>query len=310
MHAPATPARTWPHDAVRSLWHAPDGWAHRCYDRAGSGRGQLLFQAGRADMVEKYLETLDHFHRAGWAATSFDWRGQGGSGRSGDGDVGHLDDFATLVADLVAFWAEWRREGAGPHVIVCHSMGGFVALRALADGLIDPDAVVLVAPMLGLRNPLGAWVGGGLARLLAGRGDVRRAAWRQGTTPRAIRVRQRRLTHDLGRFTDEDWWFQRHPELRVGPPSWGWLVQAFAVTAALRAEPRVERIATPVQFLVADHDRLVNARATIRIARRLPDAELVRFGPESAHEILREADAVRDRALAAIDDFLDRRAPR
>jgi lysophospholipase len=36
----------------------------------------------------------------------------------------------------------------------------------------------------------------------------------------------------------------------------------------------------------------------------LPNGELVRFGPESHHEILRETDAVRDRAMDAIDAFL------
>jgi lysophospholipase len=30
------------------------------------------------------------------------------------------------------------------------------------------------------------------------------------------------------------------------------------------------------------------------------------FGEEAYHEVLREADPVRDRALAAVDDFLDR----
>jgi lysophospholipase len=30
------------------------------------------------------------------------------------------------------------------------------------------------------------------------------------------------------------------------------------------------------------------------------------FGDEAGHEILREVDAVRDRALAAIDGFLDK----
>jgi lysophospholipase len=42
----------------------------------------------------------------------------------------------------------------------------------------------------------------------------------------------------------------------------------------------------------------------------LPRGQLLMFGAEAAHEILREADPVRDRALAAIDDFLDRLAPR
>ena len=50
------------------------------------------------------------------------------------------------------------------------------------------------------------------------------------------------------------------------------------------------------------------ARAAIATTARLPDARAIRF-PDAAHEILRERDAVRDRALAAIDAFLDERAP-
>ena len=66
---------------------------------------------------------------------------------------------------------------------------------------------------------------------------------------------------------------------------------------------------TPVQLLVANHDRLVDPRAARRVAARLPHAELHRFGRDAAHELLREADPVRNRALTLIDDFLDRRAP-
>ena len=61
-------------------------------------------------------------------------------------------------------------------------------------------------------------------------------------------------------------------------------------------------------MLVAEADALVDPRAAVALALRLPDATLVRFGRESAHEILRERDPVRDRALAAIDSFLDERA--
>jgi lysophospholipase len=63
-------------------------------------------------------------------------------------------------------------------------------------------------------------------------------------------------------------------------------------------------------MLVADADELVDSEASIDRAGRMPDAKLIRFGRESAHEILREADPVRDRALNAIRVFLDSRAPR
>jgi lysophospholipase len=37
---------------------------------------------------------------------------------------------------------------------------------------------------------------------------------------------------------------------------------------------------------------------------------MVAFGPEARHELLREADPVRARVMAAIAEFLDRVAPR
>ena len=293
-------------DASLGLWHAPDGWVHRRYDRPGSGRGRLLFQTGRADTIEKYLETLDHFSDRGWAVTAFDWRGQGGSGRLGDGDTGHVDDFGTLVADLGAFWRGWRT-GKGPHVIIGHSMGGYLTLAALAERAIDTEAAILVAPMLGLRSPMR--LGGAVARWMARVGDPRRPAWKRGDTPGSALQRQRRLTHDLDRFAEQQAWRAAQPDLALGPPSWHWLAEAFAATGRLRADPRLRNIATPTQMLLADEDRLVDTRAALAVAAKLPDAEVHRFGPESAHEILREVDAVRDRALAAVDDFLDRRAP-
>ena len=71
----------------------------------------------------------------------------------------------------------------------------------------------------------------------------------------------------------------------------------------------LERVTMPVIILAAVHDRLVSFRAIERAARRLPNARLVAFGPEARHEILREADPVRDKALAAADAFLDEVLP-
>ena len=71
----------------------------------------------------------------------------------------------------------------------------------------------------------------------------------------------------------------------------------------------LEAVTTPILLLEARQDRLVDPRAIERAAARLPNAELRAWGAESAHEILREADPVRDQALAAIDRFLDANAP-
>ena len=299
-----------PAQATAAEWCAPDGGILRRYDRPGvPGRGRILFQGGRGDVFEKYLEAFDHWHAAGWSVTSFDWRGQGGSGRTAvDRHVGDIDNFATYIRDLRAFWRQWVTAEQGPTVAIGHSMGGFLLLQGLLSEAIVPDALVLVAPMLGLKSPVGAAAGEQVARWMAARGDPSRPAWRGNERP-GTAPRQALLTHDADRYADELWWQAEKPELVLGPPSWRWLAQAFGWTRRLRADPRLRQVRTPVLMLLAEADRLVDPRAASLVGSRLPDCRVVRFGGESAHEILREADPVRNRALGEIDIFLASRVP-
>lgn len=313
MPDPISFRRAMPAGAHIARWRAADGWSLRRFDwpAEGRARGSILFQGGRGDIIEKYLESFGHWHVRGWAVTAFDWRGQGGSGRlSRDPNVGHATDFAPFVADLVGFWAEWSQTAPEPLVAIGHSMGGHLILRALVERAIDPAAAVLVAPMLGLHAPLG-WqaLAEGFARVMGRLGDSARRAWRDNEIPGALSPRQALLTHDRARYADETWWKEAHPELLLGPPSWAWVIEAFRSTRALREDPQLAAMAVPVLGLVADADKLVNAKLAVATLERLPDARIVRFGRESAHEILREADPVRDRALDEIDRFLAARAP-
>ncbi|TXC69842.1 alpha/beta hydrolase [Sphingomonas ginsenosidivorax] len=310
--APERVRRAIPGDARVTMWAAPDGWPLRRFDwPAVRPRGRLLFQAGRGDIFEKYLESFAHLHAQGWSVTAFDWRGQGGSGRlSADARVGHASDFGVFDDDLAAFWSAWVAEGDGPTAILGHSMGGMLVMRALANRSIRPDAAILVAPMIGLRAPLGAWFGALVARFKIRTGDPARAAWGSNERPATTSSRKSLLTHDDARYDDERWWQAQHPELKLGPPSWAWLSQAFDGALALAADRRIEAVDTPVLMIVAEADRLVDPHAALRLAARLPDAQVVRFGRESAHEVLREADGVRKRAYAAIDAFLDAHCPR
>ena len=306
--SPADFRRAIADDAHFSTWLAPDGWAHRRFDWpvATTPRGRILVQGGRADTAEKYFETIAHLNARGWSVTTLDWRGQGGSGRlAADPHVGHADDFGVFVQDLADFWRAWRQDGAGPVMLLAHSMGGHIALRALADRVTDPDAVVLVAPMVGIRSPLGAWLGERVARLMTRIGDPARPAWKVRPDQRSAGHRQRLLTHDVDRFADEAWWYARKPELLLGPPSWAWVLEAFRSGRRLSADPRIATITQPILMLVAEADGLVDPQAALALAARLPDATVVRFGDEAAHELLRESDPVRTRVYAVIDQFLD-----
>lgn len=304
--------RAIPPDAHESRWIAPDGHSIRRIDWAepqGAPRGSLLFLTGRGDAYEKYLETLAHWHQRGWRVTAIDWRGQAGSGRLGaDPVTGHVGDFVCWVADLAAFWGEWTAGRPGPHVLAGHSMGGHLALRAVAEAAVRPDALVLSAPMLGF---LPAWLPTTLQQLAAGvmcrAGDPRRPAWKWSEKPGEVpEGRARLLTHDAQRYADELWWRRERPELAMGPGSWGWVRAGLASMAAIDRPGILEAVDVPVLLVSVSKDALVSAPAIARAAARLPRSEHVVFGPEAHHEVLRETDAVRDRALAAIDDFLDR----
>lgn len=306
--------RTIPPTACETRWALPDGHSLRRIDWSGgpAPRGSLLFMAGRGDFYEKYLETLSYWAGQGWRVTAADWRGQGMSGRLGaDAVTGHVADFSVWVNDLAALWAAWSAENPGPHVLIAHSMGGQIGLRAVAEGRIDPDAVVLSAPLLDVAGPrLPRCLLHGAARLMAALGDARRPAWKWSEKPGQVPAdRVSLLTGDPERYADELWWREHRPELVMGPASWGWVERAFASMRGLARPGVLERIATPVLIVGTESDRLVGFGGILRAAARLPQGELLRLGPEAHHEVLREDDAVRDRVLAAIDEFLDRRVP-
>ena len=312
--SPLFDRRAIPREAVESRWTAPCGQTLRRIDwllPQGACRGSILFMPGRGDAYEKYLETLDYWHRRDWQVTASDWRGQAGSGRLGnDAVTGHADDFAIWVDDLAALWEQWRKTTPGPHILVGHSMGGHLVLRALAEARVDPDAAVLIAPMVDfIRHGVPAALMHAAARLMAAIGDARRPAWKWGEKPGALPAdRINLLTHDALRYADEVWWRDARPEIAMGPGSWGWVAAAYASTRGLARPGVLEQVKCPVLLLSTNRDRLVSSRAIERAALRLPRGELVGFGAEARHEILREADPVRDRALAAIDEFLDRTA--
>lgn len=307
--------RAIPAHAREMRWHAADGHAIRRIDWPGAGgarRGSILFLPGRGDHYEKYLETCEDWHRAGWHVTAADWRGQGGSGRLGaDETTGHIDDFGTWLDDIAALWRDWRLDTAGPWVLAGHSMGGHLALRAVAEKRVDPAALVLVAPMLGMAGPpLPLPVLQTIAKLMTRLGPPTRPAWKWSEKPGEIPAsREALLTHDPDRYADETWWREHRPELVMGPGSWRWVERAYASSRALFAPGLLQAVTTPTLMIATTADRLVKFAPIERACTLMAHCELVRFGAEARHEILREADPVREQAMEAIASFLDRAAP-
>ena len=309
--------RSIPGTARETIWTARDGHRIRRIDwsvpasRPDEARGSLLFFPGRADFYEKYLETLAYWADQGWHVTAADWRGQAGSGRlAADPLAGHVEDFATWIDDLAALWEDWTATTPAPHVLAGHSMGGHLVLRALAERRVDPQALVLSAPMLGFVTAVPTMVQHLVAQMMCRLGDPARLAWKASEKPgEKLEARAALLTHDVARYADEVWWKQARPELAMGPATWRWVERAAASIARLARPGVLEAVPAPVLLLAARCDGLVAYPPIARAAARLPHGELRSWGREARHELLRESDDVRDAALAAIDAFLDRTAP-
>ena len=299
--------RVHPKGAVFSEWATPDGMRLRRMDWPAAGRGKqrgrLLFVNGRGDFIEKYLESYAHFQKAGWNVTTFDWRGQGGSRGPGEEKAGA--GFDVLVDDLEALIVDWRAAGPGPYVALGHSMGGHLLLRTIIDCKPSLDAVILTAPMLDVNSaPIPIRIAPDIADTMYWLGFGRTPMWK---TPPSMLVpggrRNRNLTHSRERYEDELFWWGVEPGFNIGPPSFGWMRAAFRSRAATFTPAKLRQVTLPMLIIGAEKDRLVSADAIREAAALLPDAELMMM-PDAAHEILRDSDDIRNRALARIDAFL------
>ena len=309
------PNRTYPEGSQIDYWEAEDGWKIRRF-RYGqqdkqAARGSILFAGGRGDFFEKNLEAFLHWHAEGWNIESFDWRGQGGSGRNSEGsNLGHVQDFAIWMKDYAAYYAQWEQANPGPHIIMGHSMGGHLMTRALGEGIATPDAAVLIAPMLGFKSFVPNVVGQKAAQLMTMVASPEGAGWKYSEKPGAHEnQRASLLTHDKKRYEDEPFGREENEVLGLGPGTWQWIKAAYESMMITATPEFLGRIKLPVLILSARADKLVDPMAAVRAAKLLPDATLHVYGPESAHEILREADPVRNDALKRIDDFLETKAP-
>ncbi|MFC3711961.1 alpha/beta fold hydrolase [Sphingoaurantiacus capsulatus] len=302
---PLSRRRTLPPDPIRDTL-AVDGWPLRTVHWAGGDAGSILFVGGRADFIEKYGEAYWAWRDAGFGVATFDWRGQGLSGRTGVApSVGH-GDFNRWTDDLDAVVAWFVATMPAPHFVVGHSMGGHLTLRHLARGRSPLQRGVLLAPMVGIRA---VGVAPRVMRWLADRATgigwggrfalAQRpyGAWQQRPERQAL------LTGSPERFGDERWWIDGDPDLAIGGISFGWLSSALASIDTLFAPGALETVKTPLLILMGAREGLVDVAAVHRAAERLPNATL-HIIPDGRHELLREVDSIRDETQARIVNFL------
>lgn len=296
--------------ADRYGWLAAPGARLRyaCWNAPGTAeRGTVVVLTGRAEFIEKYAtEVVGELLRRGYAVIALDWRGQGLSDRPlpQEHDAGHIDRFETYMADFQLFLDTIVAPLAkGPVFALCHSMGGHILLRALAERGSGPfTAAVVTAPMTGLQRE--AFLRSILMLLPEIPTLDRRYLF--GTGPFVFLARDfhsNNVTHDERRYRWTEAWFKADPRLSLGGPTVGWARQAARSMSAGLAPGYLERIDLPLLLMSAGQDQIVNTASHAPVVARLKHAQHVTFA-DAKHEIMMETDDIRARFWAAFDGFV------
>ncbi len=262
---------------------------------------------GRAEFIEKYLETIDDLNGRGFDVLSFDWRGQGGSQRllrnTAKGHVACYDDYVTDLKQVLdkVLCASCPK----PLYLLAHSMGAHIALHYLRQNEHGISRAVLVAPMVDINTaPMPPFALRTLSRWMLGIG------WQQLVLPGPHHndvfnksFEHNRLTSDPVRFKRAKQVLREQPQLAVAGVTFGWLAATFDSIDMLHSPGYLDSVKIPMLVFVAGRDRIVSNTATHRLVRRMPNCKIVVI-EEARHEILQELDSLRSQFWLAFDDFV------
>ena len=273
----------------------------RC--RQPEAKGTVVLLQGRNECIEKYFETIADLTAQGlWVAT-FDWRGQGGSGRLlAEGRAGHLGRFSDYEADLSLFLEQIVLPDARlPFFIVAHSTGALVALSQAPELENRIERMVLAAPFVALAGQSLSQGRITLIARLAALTGLGRHTFRKGEPPLAFNGNV--VSSDARRFARNVGIFAAHPELSVGWPTARWLDEVLRAMARVTRQEHLTRIRIPTLLLSPTADTLVPRANVGALARIFRAARLIEIDG-ARHELFQEADRYRAQALATIAAFI------
>ena len=236
----------------------------------GDPKGVVVVTHGYMEHCGRYRELANLIVQAGWSALSYDVRGHGLS----PGPRGYIDHFATYLDDFTAVQRAARDLAPGkPMVLLGHSHGSLITLRALCEGKpTNVIAAVVSSPYLGLRLQVPAY-----KKLLA------RAASRlvpKFAQPNPLRVED--LTHDKGKQAE-----RTADKLCFDVTTARWFTESSAAQA--HVADNAHRIGVPTTWLVGGDDPIADPAASRRVADRTPSATYHDLAGMK-HEVFNEVD--------------------
>ncbi len=261
-----------------------DGLAlfRRQWTRRDAGAAVLLVH-GLGEHSGRYQALAEWFWHRGYAVQAYDQRGHGRS----EGARGGLPRPDDLLRDLALVYAAFAETQPTPPLLLGHSMGGLVCVRAVLDQRVAVPGLILSAPALRSRvGPALQWLASVLGRLAPGLPMGQ-------DLPRAL------LSHEpsVAPAVRAD----AHCHARITPALADFI---FKAGAACRAD--AGQLAVPTLLLLAGDDHLVDTSGSLDFARAAPEGLLrTQLFASAYHELFNEIASIREPVLAALSDWLD-----
>jgi lysophospholipase len=270
-------------------------------------RGSVILAPGRTEFIEKYFETIRELQGRGFAVFCIDWRGQGLSGREADNpQKGHLASFDDPVNDLATALKLLGGRLPRPHIVLAHSMGGAIILRALQTRRVEFDAAAFSAPMWGIAG-LSRWAKW-YVRFMVSIGAGGQFAPSVENKWKREAFKKNPVTHDKERHACCQGLIAEEPRLALAGPTNAWLAAAADAMESFVQPGALANVRIPVLVATAGQELLVDNVSHDVVAAELPNARHITI-EGAKHEILMELDQYRAEFWAAFDELVSRVAP-
>ncbi len=280
-------------------WTAPDGarLGVRAWNPAGAPRAVVVLVPGLNGAAEGFHPLGDHLAAHGILALGTELRGQGldpEPARRGD-----LADLGDCVHDIAAFGALTAGAFPGQPWFLCgESMGAMLSLRAVADGKTRPAGLIMLAPVVALRERP-PWWQEWLFRVAL------RFAPRRKLDLSAMAEKRRAQGADIRVASDA----AMEDAIRAAPHFLREFSLRFLATLARHIEESTaaaRRADLPALVLSAGRDAFMPAEGIERVLGPLrARGGTFRHWPDAFHLLL--FDAAHDEVLAAITDWMGAR---
>lgn len=273
---------------------------------------KIILCTGYNESYLKYSELIMNLCEMGFSVYCYDHRGQGFSSRFPDQEKkGFVDKFENYVDDLCYFFEQVSSNNHQlPIFIIAHSMGGAICSLAISEKKINPNAVILCAPMFEImlapyhffELPI-YFLSAFLCKLKLEKEYV----FGQTDCIPFRPFENNDVTHCKSRYTVWRKHISEIEDMQLGGPTFLWMKESIKASRKARRLSKQNNI--PILLLQAEYDTVVRNSAQDFFHKNSTHTEKIIF-EFAKHEILMEIDFIRNRALESIKNFILQKIPR